>query len=422
MNMASSRSHCIFTISIEARVVGSDTVRRSKLHLVDLAGSERVAKTNSSGSVLNEAKYINTSLFYLEMVIVALYEKATKGRAHVPYRNSAMTSVLRDSLGGNCKTVMIATINPEAVHTEESLSTCKFAQRVSLIKNRATVNEDTDPNQVRVCIYACVRMHVFLNLSLTHSLTLTSQPTSSPQVIKRLKGELLGLREEIAYLKGEAGEGEALTPLALEELNMACRQYVDDADPQASINIGSMSLTKIKDAFAVLKNLVLEARSKAAATAAKGAPLVPPSVQMRCGGVRYARGGAYLLSRATLAAIVHHDCVSRVAALSCNGWSDSSGDEGACEWNLEHEDAAVGLCAHLVGVGVGSVTSSACFNSLGHRLPDPTQCPGRSVLSSHAVKKSADYLSLWKNLSSLSSDMDEPGNWRLVAGMHATWG
>eukprot|EP00605_Chrysophyceae_sp_TOSAG23-4_P001469 GSChrysophyteH1.ASY1.ANO1.1605.1 assembled CDS len=230
MNMASSRSHCIFTMSIEARVVGSDTVRRSKLHLVDLAGSERVAKTNSSGSVLNEAKYINTSLFYLEMVIVALYEKATKGRVHVPYRNSAMTSVLRDSLGGNCKTVMVATINPEAVHTEESLSTCKFAQRVSLIKNTASINEDTDPNAV----------------------------------IKRMKGELLGLREEIAYLKGEAGEGEALTPQALEDLSHACREYVEDPDPGAILNIGSMSLTKIKDAFAVLKNLVLEARAKAA--------------------------------------------------------------------------------------------------------------------------------------------------------------
>lgn len=95
MNMASSRSHCIFTISIECRLLSSDKVRRSKLHLVDLAGSERVSKTNSSGSVLNEAKYINTSLFFLEMVIVALYEKATKGRQHIPYRNSMMTSVLR---------------------------------------------------------------------------------------------------------------------------------------------------------------------------------------------------------------------------------------------------------------------------------------------------------------------------------------
>ena len=61
---------------------------------------------------------------------------------------SMMTSVLRDSLGGNCKTIMIATINPEAAHTEESLSTCRFAQRVSLIKNRATINEGLDPEQV----------------------------------------------------------------------------------------------------------------------------------------------------------------------------------------------------------------------------------------------------------------------------------
>ncbi len=77
------------------RQIGSDIVRRSKLNLVDLAGSERVAKTNSSGSVLTEAMHINSSLFYLEMVIKALYEKATKGRSHIPYRNSMMTSVLR---------------------------------------------------------------------------------------------------------------------------------------------------------------------------------------------------------------------------------------------------------------------------------------------------------------------------------------
>ena len=146
MNMASSRSHCVFSLQIEGRIVGSDVIRRSKLNLVDLAGSERVGKTNSSGSVLTEAKYINSSLFFLEMVIVALYEKATKGRTHIPYRNSMMTSVLRDSLGGNCKTIMIATINPEASHTEESLSTCRFAQRVSLIKNKATINEVVIPN------------------------------------------------------------------------------------------------------------------------------------------------------------------------------------------------------------------------------------------------------------------------------------
>ena len=227
MNIASSRSHCIFSIAIESRPVGSDKVRRSKLHLVDLAGSERVGKTNSSGSVLQEAKFINGSLFFLEMVIVALYEKATKGRTHVPYRNSMMTSVLRDSLGGNCKTIMIATINPEAAHTDESLSTCRFAQRVSLIKNKATVNEDMDPSMV----------------------------------IRRLKAEILELREEIAFLKGEAGEGDILTPQELEDLKSKIGVYSSDMDPHAILNIGAMTLTKIKDSFAIFKNLVLETRA-----------------------------------------------------------------------------------------------------------------------------------------------------------------
>ena len=229
MNIASSRSHCIFSIAIESRPVGSDKVRRSKLHLVDLAGSERVGKTNSSGSVLQEAKFINGSLFFLEMVIVALYEKATKGRSHVPYRNSMMTSVLRDSLGGNCKTIMIATINPEAAHTDESLSTCRFAQRVSLIKNKATVNEDLDPSMV----------------------------------IRRLKAEILELREEIAFLKGESGEGDVLTPQELEDLKNKIRSYSSDMDPHAILNIGAMTLTKIKDSFAIFKNLVLETRANA---------------------------------------------------------------------------------------------------------------------------------------------------------------
>lgn len=226
MNLASSRSHCIFTLSMECRQAGSELVRRSKLHLVDLAGSERVSKTNSSGKVLNEAKYINTSLFFLEMVIVALYEKATKGRLHIPYRNSFMTSVLRDSLGGNCKTIMVATINPEAVHTEESLSTCKFAQRVSLIKNRAVLNEGTDPQVI----------------------------------IRRLKDEVLALREEVAFLKGDAGEGDALTPSELENLKQKCREYCDDSDPCALFNPGVLTLTVIKDCFAIFKNMVIEAR------------------------------------------------------------------------------------------------------------------------------------------------------------------
>ena len=78
-------------------------VRRSKLQLVDLAGSERVSKTGASGSTLSEALHINKSLHYLEMVTLALHERAKGSRSHVPYRNSLLTSVLRDSLGGNCR-------------------------------------------------------------------------------------------------------------------------------------------------------------------------------------------------------------------------------------------------------------------------------------------------------------------------------
>ena len=94
MNMASSRSHCVFSISVESRETGSDVIRRSKLHIVDLAGSERAHKTGARGQILREAKFINTSLHYLELVIVALHERKTKGRVHVPYRNSLMTSLI----------------------------------------------------------------------------------------------------------------------------------------------------------------------------------------------------------------------------------------------------------------------------------------------------------------------------------------
>lgn len=98
MNLASSRSHCIFTIFITAVQVGSDVTRKSKIHLVDLAGSERVFKTKAAGALLSESKYINLSLHFLEMCIVALQNRAKSGSTHIPYRNSMMTSVLRDSL------------------------------------------------------------------------------------------------------------------------------------------------------------------------------------------------------------------------------------------------------------------------------------------------------------------------------------
>ena len=109
MNSHSSRSHCIYTIHIEqrSRVESLEKMIYSKLHLVDLAGSERVKKTNTSGGQLVEARHINKSLSYLEQVVLALSDRK---RDHVPYRQTTLTNFLRDSLGGNCKTVVIANV------------------------------------------------------------------------------------------------------------------------------------------------------------------------------------------------------------------------------------------------------------------------------------------------------------------------
>ncbi|XP_018324670.1 kinesin heavy chain-like isoform X2 [Agrilus planipennis] len=143
-NDFSSRSHCIFTIYLSFWVGGTGKIRRSKLNLVDLAGSERIYKSNVTGVTLMEAKSINLSLYYLEQVILALSEAK---RSHVPYRNSIMTNILKDSLGGNCFTLMLATVTISPYNFEETLSTCKFSQRVAMVSTDAYINEEFDPYQ-----------------------------------------------------------------------------------------------------------------------------------------------------------------------------------------------------------------------------------------------------------------------------------
>ena len=112
--------------------------------MVDLAGSERTYKTDPESKIKKEAKYINKSLSYLEQVIVALIKKSAGNQEHIPYRNSLMTSILRDSLGGNCKTVMIATLSMDKSCEDESLSTVRFANRCQKLVNEISMNEQMD--------------------------------------------------------------------------------------------------------------------------------------------------------------------------------------------------------------------------------------------------------------------------------------
>mmetsp|Transcript_571 Transcript_571/g.870 ORF Transcript_571/g.870 Transcript_571/m.870 type:complete len:1572 (+) Transcript_571:427-5142(+) len=145
MNMESSRSHSVFTMLIESRFVqdGLSNFKSSRFHLIDLAGSERQKLTDAAGDRIKEAGMINKSLSALGNVINSLVDISEGRSRHVHYRDSKLTFLLKDSLGGNSKTCIVAAISPAVIYLSETLSTLKFAQRAKLIKNRAVVNEDT---------------------------------------------------------------------------------------------------------------------------------------------------------------------------------------------------------------------------------------------------------------------------------------
>uniref|UniRef100_A0A6Q2Y5A1 Kinesin-like protein n=1 Tax=Esox lucius TaxID=8010 RepID=A0A6Q2Y5A1_ESOLU len=137
MNEHSSRSHSIFLINIKQENVETEKKLSGKLYLVDLAGSEKVSKTGAEGAVLDEAKNINKSLSALGNVISALAEGT---KTHVPYRDSKMTRILQDSLGGNCRTTIIICASPSIYNECETKSTLMFGQRAKTIKNTVSVN------------------------------------------------------------------------------------------------------------------------------------------------------------------------------------------------------------------------------------------------------------------------------------------
>ncbi|XP_061419405.1 kinesin-1 heavy chain-like isoform X2 [Lethenteron reissneri] len=144
MNEHSSRSHCVFLISVKQENILTETKLSGKLYLVDLAGSEKVSKTGAEGALLDEAKNINKSLSALGNVISALSEG---NKAYVPYRDSKMTRVLKDSLGGNCRTTIIICCSPCASSEAETKSTLMFGQRAKMIKNTVTVNLELTAEQ-----------------------------------------------------------------------------------------------------------------------------------------------------------------------------------------------------------------------------------------------------------------------------------
>ncbi|ORZ20530.1 kinesin heavy chain [Absidia repens] len=149
MNAESSRSHSIVVITISQKHMETGAVKSGKLYLVDLAGSEKVGKTGATGQTLEEAKKINKSLTALGMVIYSL----TDGKSsHVPYRDSKLTRILQESLGGNSRTTLIINCSPSSYNEAETLSTLRFGMRAKSITNKAKVNSDLSPAELKALL------------------------------------------------------------------------------------------------------------------------------------------------------------------------------------------------------------------------------------------------------------------------------
>jgi len=148
MNAVSSRSHLVFILTVEQKNLSDRSVKSGKLYLVDLAGSEKVSKTNVAGQTLEEAKQINRSLSALGNVIMALVD----GKAHIPYRDSKLTRMLQESLGGNAKTALIVTASPSKYNEAETISTLRFGQRAKMITNKAKVNEEKSAEELKILL------------------------------------------------------------------------------------------------------------------------------------------------------------------------------------------------------------------------------------------------------------------------------
>ncbi|XP_034406150.1 kinesin family member 4 [Cyclopterus lumpus] len=219
MNAASSRSHAIFTITLEQRR-GTDKADSvvSKLHLVDLAGSERQKKTKAEGDRLKEGISINRGLLSLGNVISALGDESKKS-SFVPYRDSKLTRLLQDSLGGNSHTLMIACISPADSNMEETINTLRYADRARKIKNKPVVNVDPRVAETNRLKQQVQELQVMLLHARGGVAPVLSGPESTVKVTKLLERNRT-LQEENNKLSRELSEAVGQTAFMFEKIIM----------------------------------------------------------------------------------------------------------------------------------------------------------------------------------------------------------
>ena len=149
MNERSSRSHSMFIVHVDQKDLKKGNSRHAKLYFVDLAGSEKVGKTGVKGQQLEQAKNINKSLSSLGNVINAL---TSDKKEHIPYRDSKLTRILQESLGGNSRTTLIINCSMCSYNDKETLGTLRFGQRAKSIKNKAIVNQEKSAKELQMLL------------------------------------------------------------------------------------------------------------------------------------------------------------------------------------------------------------------------------------------------------------------------------
>ncbi|KAM4544719.1 kinesin family member 4 [Odontesthes bonariensis] len=282
MNAASSRSHAIFTITLEQRR-GPDKVDSviSKLHLVDLAGSERQKKTKAEGDRLKEGISINRGLLCLGNVISALGDESKKN-TFVPYRDSKLTRLLQDSLGGNSHTLMIACISPADSNMEETINTLRYADRARKIKNKPIVNVDPRAAEMNRLKQQVQELQVMLLHARGGVAPVLSGSESAEKVTKLLERNR-ALQDENRKLSRELGEAAGETALMFEKIimteqaNERLQSKLEQLRHHAACTVDlekvleTLEDQELKENVEVLKNLqdiILELKNESADIAA----------------------------------------------------------------------------------------------------------------------------------------------------------
>ncbi|KFM69181.1 Chromosome-associated kinesin KIF4, partial [Stegodyphus mimosarum] len=197
MNLVSSRSHAIFAVHVEQTDRITLNIIRSRFQLVDLAGSERIGRSKTEGVRLKEGININLGLLSLGNVISALAEE----KSHIPYRDSKLTRLLMDTLGGNCHTLLIACVNPSTDSTEETVNTLRYAGRARRIRNTPVVNNDPPEVQIQKLKERIRVLEAQLYELQSTGIIKDSSENSDLRVnIKALQNQLQAALEKIANL------------------------------------------------------------------------------------------------------------------------------------------------------------------------------------------------------------------------------